>query len=148
MAETYQPADPCFRERLATTIAGQPLMQQLGVELSDIKPGEVTIALPHHDGLRQHHGYLHGGVTALLIDAICGLTALSLVGDQQSVVTTDLSISYLRPGVGAQYAARGNVVRQGKRLTRCRCDVFAYAQDGSRKSIAIAQASLMILDQP
>lgn len=147
MAEHLQPADPGFRERLAELVASQPLMKWMGIELVDARPGDVTVALAHTDTLRQSHGYLHGGVSALLADEACGLTALSLVRDTQSVVTSDLSVSFLRPGVGVRYEARAYVVRPGRNLTSCRCDVHAIAEDGSRKLIAIAQASLMNLDR-
>jgi len=147
MPDTFQPADPHFEQRLHDTLAGQPMMQLLGVELIDVKPGDITVRLTHQDTLRQHHGYLHGGVTAMLADEACGFAALSLVADHRSVVTSDLSVSFLRPGVGAYYEARAAVVRPGKNLTSCRCEVHAYEQDGSRKLIAITQASLMTLDK-
>ena len=143
----FQPADPDYHQRLRETVLGQPMMQMLGVELTDAKPGDVTVRLAHDDRYRQHHGYLHGGVTAMLADEVCGLTALSLVAAHQRIVTSDLSVTFLRPGVGATaYDARAVVVRPGRNLTACRCTVRALAKDGTSKEIAIAQATTMTLD--
>ncbi|MEM9415463.1 MAG: PaaI family thioesterase [Planctomycetota bacterium] len=148
MAADLQPANPDFVQRIQDVIQQQPLMRVMPIELAQAAPGDITIRVAHRDDLRQHHGYLHGGITALLADEACGLAGLSIVGPQQSVVTTDLSISYLRPGVGATYESHATIVRPGKRLSSCRCDVHAIAEDGGRKLIAIAQGSLMTLDHP
>lgn len=147
MADPLQPTDPDYAARLRETIAGQPMMQLIGAEIVHALPGDVTVRLPHRDTLRQHHGYLHGGVTAMIADEACGLAALSLVAEDRSVVTTDLSVSFLRPGVGASYEARATVVRPGRQLIRCHCEVHALDDRGGRKLIGIAQASLMTLDK-
>lgn len=147
MTTTYTPADPDYLDRLQETVAGQPIMQLLGVTIKRATPGDVAIQLDHHDRLRQHHGYLHGGVTAMLADEACGLAALSLVGPDRSVVTSDLSVTYLRPGVGVRYEARATVVRPGRNLTALRCEVHAFTSDGAGKLIGIAQATTMTLDK-
>lgn len=147
MTTAYTPTDPGYRDRLRETLEGQPMMQLFGVTLEQADPGDVTLGLAHSVRLQQHHGFLHGGITAMLTDAACGLGALSLVGPNQSVVTSDLSITYVRPGVGTRYQARATVVRPGRNLTNCRCDVVAFADDSSQKLIAIAQATTMTLDR-
>ncbi|MFI4859679.1 MAG: PaaI family thioesterase [Phycisphaerales bacterium JB063] len=148
MAQAHQPADPDYAQRVRDIIKQQPLMNILDMTLVDARPGDITIRVQHRDDLQQHHGYLHGGITALLADEACGLAGLSLVGPRQSVVTTDLHLSYLRPGVGVAYVSHATVVRAGRKLSTCRCDVHAQADDGSQKLIAIAQASLMTLEHP
>ncbi|XAL98429.1 PaaI family thioesterase [Phycisphaeraceae bacterium D3-23] len=148
MHTDLQPANPDYVQRVEDIIERQPLMHAMQLELVEARPGDITLRVKHRDDLRQHHGYLHGGITALLADEACGLAGLSLVGAQQSVVTTDLHLSYLRPGVGIAYESRATIVRPGKRLSACRCDLHAVADDGSRKLFAIAQGSLMTLDHP
>ncbi len=147
MTTPFTPADPHWLDRLQQTVAGQPMMQMLGVAIHHAEPGDVTIRVDHHDRLRQHHGYLHGGVTAMLADEACGLSALSLVGPNNSVVTSDLSVSFLRPGVGQRYEARATVIRPGRNLTALRCEVHAYDPHGTGKLIGIAQATTMTLDK-
>jgi uncharacterized protein (TIGR00369 family) len=70
--------------------------------------------------LQEHHlqqsKFLHGGVTATIADLVAGFASFTLVDKHQTVVTSDLKISYLNPGIGQIVKAKGWVIKAGNTL--------------------------------
>jgi acyl-coenzyme A thioesterase PaaI-like protein len=48
------------------------------------------------------------------------------------VLTVEFKINLLEPAQGSRFVARGRVVRAGRRLTTCRGEVVAVANDDER----------------
>jgi uncharacterized protein (TIGR00369 family) len=91
-----------------------PFHNLLAIEVEDSSPGFVRIRLPAAEQLRGGvAGSFHGGVLSALVD-IATLGALSglFTPDEQAAGTAELSISYLRPAVGAYVIAEGRVLKK------------------------------------
>jgi len=87
----------------------------LGLELCELKSGEVTVGLDVRDELKQNRGVVHGGAIASLIDTASAFVILTVIDEEERVTTTDLTIHYLRPVTLGRMLARARIVRGGRR---------------------------------
>lgn len=87
----------------------------LGLELCELKSGEVTVCLDVRDEVKQNHGVVHGGAIASLIDTASAFVILTAIDENEQVTTTDLTIHYLRPVTLGRMLARARIVRGGRR---------------------------------
>ena len=87
----------------------------LGLELCELKSGEVTVCLDVRDEVKQNHGVVHGGAIASLIDTASAFVILTAIDENERVTTTDLTIHYLRPVTLGRMLARARIVRGGRR---------------------------------
>lgn len=122
------PADllnPHFENAVRESFARQQLMRTIGAELLRIAPGEVDISLGWCDALGQQTGVLHAGVIASIADSACGYAALTMMPAGSEVVSVEFKLNLLAPARGAEFVARGRVIRAGKTITAAAADVFA-----------------------
>jgi uncharacterized protein (TIGR00369 family) len=120
-------------------------MQTIGARLSSVSPGVVEIELPFRDDLTQQHGFLHAGVVATIADSACGYAALSLAPPDTAVLTVEYKINLLSTASGDSMIARGCVIRPGRAVTVCTCDIFARSEGNERKLIATMLATIVRL---
>ncbi len=134
----FGPRDPGYEERVRGSFARQGFMKTLGAEMGLVDPGAVDVVLPHGDHLGQQHGFLHGGVVAALADTACGYAAMTLVEPGATVLTVEFKVDLLRPAEGDRFVAHGRVIKNGRTLIVCHCDVFA-----DERHIATMAATMM-----
>lgn len=93
-----------------------PFIDLLGARIEVWRDGYAEIVLPVTPGLLNSGGILHGGVTAALMDSVCGLAGLfnREEGKQRVGSTLSLTLSYLEKGVGANIVGKGYVQREGR----------------------------------
>jgi uncharacterized protein (TIGR00369 family) len=121
-------------------LAAQPFSRLLGAELLRFDREGAEIRLPLREDLLQQNGFAHGGVLAYLAD-----NALTYAGGgalDGPVITSDFTISYLRPAVGEALLARAWPLRAGARQAVCRCDVLALSE-GRERLCAAAQGVIV-----
>ena len=117
-----------------------PFNQVIGLQIveMDIENPKAVIRFEMREELigNYHHGILHGGVTAAVIDVTGGLTAF-LGAHQKNVEDTldkklarfgrlgtiDMRIDYLRPGLGRWFVATGHILRTGKKVAVTRVEL-------------------------
>jgi uncharacterized protein (TIGR00369 family) len=87
----------------------------LGLELCELKSGDVTVCLDVRDDVKQNHWVVHGGAIASLIDTASAFVILTAIDENERVTTTDLTIHYLRPVTVGRMLARARIVRGGRR---------------------------------
>ena len=92
----------------------------------------------------QQDGFVHGGVIATIADIVAGFSAVSLVAEDQKVVTGEIKVSYFARGKGEKLKAIGRVVKPGKRLNFCEAEVFSIS-NGEEKLIAKATTSMITI---
>lgn len=120
-------------------LAAQPFSRLVGAELTRFEPGLAEITVPVVEDLKQQMGFVHGGVLAYLAD-----NAMTFAGGSvlQGVLTSEMKINYLRPGVGEALIARASVLSHGRSQAVCRCDIFALVA-GEEKLCAAAQGTIV-----
>jgi uncharacterized protein (TIGR00369 family) len=104
----------------------------LGTQLTAYGKDGVELKLPMTDLLRQQHGFAHGGVLAYLADNALTFAGGIVMGG--GVLTADLKLNYIRPGIGQLLIARAIAVSRG--------EVIAVDQ-GVEKVCLIAQGMVL-----
>lgn len=120
-------------------------MHHIGFTLSEIEPGSVSGDMRLEEHIKQQTGFIHGGATATFADLVMGFAAYSLVRADQVVVTADLRVSYLHPGVGEHVIARGWVIKPGSKLIFCEGEIITV-QNGVETLIATASATMAVVN--
>ena len=130
-------------QRITESFARQSFLATFDARLQSIRPGAVDITAPIGPNTLQQQGFSHAGLAFALGDSAAGYSALTLMPDDQEVVTVEMKINLLAPGMGAALVARGRVIKPGKRLMIVGADVYAVAEDQSETHIAILQGTMI-----
>ena len=138
------PRDPDFVARVRDSFARQPAMAHIGARLCAVEPGKVEIEVGHDPRITQQHGFIHGGIVGMIIDNACGYAAFSLFPADASPLSVEYKVNLLAPADGERLVARASVVRSGRTLTVCTCEVTAYKGD-SATVCAIGSATIIAL---
>lgn len=121
----------------------QPFSRLLGARLVRFAPGETVLEIDIRDDLRQQNGYLHGGVLAYAADSAITFAAGSALGP--AILTSGMSIHYIRPAQGRTLRADASVVHSGRRQAVCRCDLSTVDENGDTTLCAVAQGSALTI---
>lgn len=106
------------------SFARQGMMDLLGARLALVEPGTCMIELPFRPELSQQDGFFHAGALTTIADSAAGYAALSLMAPGARVLTVELKINLLAPGVGELALARGLVQKAGRTLTVVQSEVL------------------------
>ena len=131
-----------IRQKIRDSFARQSMMGTLSAELGSIEKGRVEITAPIGQHIRQQHGYAHAGLTFSIGDSAAGYSALTVIPEDQEVVTSEMKIHLLAPACGTSLIARGNVVKGGRRLVIVTADVFAV-DDGRETHVAMLSGTMV-----
>jgi uncharacterized protein (TIGR00369 family) len=114
--------------------------QRLGAEVERADDGSARISFEAREEHLNPAGTLHGGVLATLVDTAMGTAVRSTIEDGDVPATSQLTVTYLRPGRPGTVEVTARVRTRGEHLTVCEADV---EQDG--RSLAHAVATLALL---
>lgn len=112
------------KELARRILSENPFVEMLGVELLDLDLGEAVCRLRVEEKHERRGGFVHGGVTASLIDTATALAVATYLKPGENSVTIDLTVHFLRPIYGGSIEARARVLRAGKRIIALSAEVF------------------------
>ena len=112
----------------------------LGIRVDDTDEGGARLTLEVTDEHLNPAGTLHGGVLATLVDTAMGQAVRTVSGEGDVPATSQLTVTYLRPGKPGQVAVSASVRTRGEHLTVCEADV---EQDGRAIAHAVATFALL-----
>ena len=112
---------------------------RLGAHVEAADDGTARIAFEVTDEHLNPAGTLHGGVLATLVDTAMG-TAVRSATDDDVPATSQLTVTYLRPGKTGPLAVTARVRTKGEHLTVCEAEV---EQDGKAIGHAVATFALL-----
>lgn len=139
--------DAKLHARIAESFDRQQLLAStLGARLLYVGDGEVQIALPWSDAIRQQHGYAHAGAIATIADSACGYACLTRMPEGSAVLSVEFKINLLAPAIGERFVANARVVRSGRTISVATADVFAQSSGNPDTHIAVMQATMMRLE--
>ncbi len=141
MTPTAPETAASLEARIREKLKRQYFMHLIGADLTRIEPGRVEAELALGQQHQQQRGFAHGGLVATMADLAAGFAAITLVPEGVGVVTSDLKVSYLNPGVGQRIKAIGWVLKAGRRLHFCEAEVWC-----DNVLIAKASATMAVLD--
>ncbi len=114
--------------------------QRLGVEVEGAEDGSARIRFDAREEHLNPAGTLHGGVLATLVDTAMGTAVRSVTEDGEVPATSQLTVTYLRPGTPGPVEVTARVRTRGEHLTVCEADV---EQDGRSLVHAVATFALL-----
>jgi uncharacterized protein (TIGR00369 family) len=85
--------------------------------------------------MMQQHGFGHAGVTFSIGDSAAGYAALTKMGKNQEVLTSEMKIHLMSPADGKILKAVGSVLKAGRRLLVVRSNIYS-GDDKNEKLIA------------
>ena len=113
---------------------------RLGARPEAADDGSARIAFEATDEHLNPAGTLHGGVLATLVDTAMGLAVRTTTGDGEVPATSQLTVTYLRPGKPGPLTVTARLRTRGSHLTVCEADV---QQDGEDLVHAVATFALL-----
>ena len=131
--------DPGYRARM-TDGSGNGFVGVLGVRDETAEDGRARLELDATEDHLNRAGTVHGGVLATLVDTAMGSAVRSSTGDDDVPATSQLTVTYLRPGKVGTLQVTAEVRKQGEHLTVCEADV---EQDGRALVHAVATFAVL-----
>ncbi len=131
-----------MEQRIRKSFGRQSMMETLGASLRSVSAGEVVIEAPILPGSRQQQGFAHAALTFALGDSAAGYSALTLLPEDQDVMTAEIKVNLLAPGAGDLLRATGRVIKPGRRLMVVSAEVHAVT-GAEEKLIAVLQGTMM-----
>ena len=129
-------------ERVTRSFDSQSMMKTLGARIHKVEKGKVVIEAPLLPSTLQQQGYVHAGLTFSIGDSAAGYSALTLLPEDQEVMTAEIKINLLAPADGDLMRAEGKVVKHGKKLVVVTSKIHVL-KDGKKKLIAIMQGTMI-----
>ena len=102
--------------------------ERLGAEVVSSDDGSATVRFEAREDHLNPAGTLHGGVLATLVDTAMGQAVRSTTGDDDVPATSQLTVTYLRPGATGPLEVTARVRTRGKHLTVCDAEVEQAGQ--------------------
>jgi uncharacterized protein (TIGR00369 family) len=120
-------------------------MKTLRVKIVNLQPGDLELMMPYAAAYTQHHGFIHAGIIATVLDSACGYAAFSLVPHDAEMLTVEFKTNLLAPARGEYFIFRGKVVKPGRTITVCEAQAFAVDDGGEKRLVATMTGTLMAL---
>lgn len=103
-------------ERICELLNFSPFYLHIGMRVENIAEGKSVLTLDASSNLTNIHGSIHGGGLASLIDSACGMALASRLDPEETAVTVDLNIHYLKPAFPGRLSASGSLVYRGSSI--------------------------------
>ena len=139
-----EPRNPDYKAYVELMMSRNKLMKRLGFLFTKIEPGYTEGELEFKELHHQQNGWLHGGVSATVLDMVQGFASYSMVEEGQKVFTVEAKVSYFNPGNAEKFYARGGVVKPGKRFHFCEAEIY-YLKDGGEVTVAKGSATMAVV---
>jgi uncharacterized protein (TIGR00369 family) len=112
----------------------------LGIQVAGTGDGGARLTLEVTEEHLNPAGTLHGGVLATLVDTAMGQAVRTVTGEDDVPATSQLTVTYLRPGTPGRVEVTAAVRTRGEHLTVCEADV---EQNGQAVAHAVATLALL-----
>ncbi|CUH75554.1 Acyl-coenzyme A thioesterase PaaI [Tritonibacter multivorans] len=130
------------QQRIQQSFDAQTMMTTLGATLDSVEEGRVVISAPILPTSLQQLGAAHAALPFAISDSAAGYAALTVMEQGLEVVSAEVKINLLAPGLGDRLRATGKVVKAGKRLVVVTAEVHALDQ-GRETLIALLQGTMV-----
>ena len=124
-----------IEKKITQSFEKQTFMKTIGAQLDVIEEGKVTISVALKPGMMQQHGFGHAGITFSIGDSAAGYAALTKIGENQEVLTSEMKIHLLSPANGKILKAVGSVLKTGRRLLIVQSQIYSKYK-GKEKIVA------------
>ena len=112
----------------------------LGLVITEIEPGRITVEMEVTDQLVTVMGTMHGGCLSALTDHTLGTIMYPVMPDGSWAATTEFKINLLAPVTTGICTARGEIISMTKRQAVVRIEV-----ENEDRLVAVAQGTCTIV---
>jgi uncharacterized protein (TIGR00369 family) len=127
-----------IRDRMGAS----PFHREMGLEVEDVRRGEVDLAIVAGVEHANLAGRVHGGVLATIADTAAGLAVRTVIPPGSGHVTVTLDVQFLRSAAPGRLVGHGRVTKAGRRIA------FADAEVEDANGDVIARAQLTVAVTP
>ena len=101
-----------------------PFIDHIGIERVPSKKGRPLIALQIKPELRNSWQAAHGGIIMTMLDCAMSLAArLHLPVLPPGMLTMEMNVKFINPGLGSRLSAEGRVMGGGRSTLHCEAEV-------------------------
>lgn len=131
-------------EELKSLITHENIVEQLGIEFTEVGKDFVSAKMPVDARTRQIHGILHGGATCVLAESVGSFASLMCIDlDQYYAVGSQIMANHLRPVSDGFVTATAKAVHLGR--TKHVWDIPVTADNG--KLIAKCELTCIVTEK-
>ncbi len=120
---------------------GFNFLAYIGTHVDYYNKEEAVLSIELQAFHEQHLGYVHGGVISTIADNTGWFVVKPHLKPDQTVVTQELSVNYLRPARGRFLKSVGKLIKMGQKSVFVSAEVFC-----DDVLVAFATSHLTILD--
>jgi len=120
-----------------------PFVEHLGIKLTEQSKEGASIVLDKRPELLNSWGAAHGGVVMTMLDYVMSAAVRGHYGVDGGVLTTDLSVGFMNPGLSDRIHAEARVLHAGQSTAFCESE----ARDEGGKILAKAIGTFKLLSE-
>jgi len=124
MPQHYEPLEPELESMIRARLAGNPIINFLGVEVPELGRGYAKFVLPFRSGYANSIGLLQGGMIASLADEAVAYALWSLTPGEETISTVEMKINFLAPVRQGPVTAVARIIRRGRTISLGDVEVF------------------------
>lgn len=109
--------------RIEDSFDKQYFLEHLGAKLESVEEGKVSISIENAKYLSQQTGFMHAGVTTTIADSAAVYAALTMMPEDQEVLSIEFKVNLMRPAAGHKIQANARVIKPGRQITVVEADV-------------------------
>lgn len=121
-----------------------PYLEYVGIRCEELGNGYAVVRWQYDKRWLRPGGYVFGGLLMMLADMAIYYAILSVVGLKPMAVTNELKINFLRPAVGTDVLARGEVLKVGRRIAYG--EIRLYGPENPERLLGHATTSYVLPD--
>jgi uncharacterized protein (TIGR00369 family) len=97
-------------------INSSPFGRWWGFRVEEVGSGTARIRLPFQTGFERPGGVLQGGCAMTLADVSFWIAGMTVIGEDPSSLTLQMSSSFLRPATLGDLRSEARILRAGRRI--------------------------------
>jgi uncharacterized protein (TIGR00369 family) len=105
------------------------------------KTGEMWLQFRSQPSFLNRHGFVQGGLLAAMLDSTVGCTAMASLQPEESIVTLEMKVTYLRPAPSGILRGCGRILQRGRSILFVEGDL----RDPKGNTLARASATLRVV---
>jgi uncharacterized protein (TIGR00369 family) len=113
---TFSPKRNDYETILREHFDQLPMHRHLGITLGEVYPGYASATMPRTGEILQQNGFFHAGALITLADSVAGAAAVTLLAEDENILSVNITASLLRAGDYDSITGEGRVIKAGKRF--------------------------------
>jgi uncharacterized protein (TIGR00369 family) len=120
-------------------------VKHLGIRVVRQAEGACDTAMAIRPEHLQQDGFVHAGVIATIADHTAGGAAMTLMREDQGVLSIEFKVNMLRPAKGEELICQATVLRGGRTISVTESEVFTRSPGADDKLVAKATVTLAVV---